>query len=383
MRKTITLLILLLTYTIVTTTTTFAENTIPSPTINSESAILIEANSGAILYEKNAHETLYPASLTKIATAIYAIEKGQLDDIVTVSANARSTAGTRVYLEQGEQVTLLKLIQGLLINSGNDAGVAIAEHLSGSVEQFSVDLNGYLQNEIHLTNTHFVNPTGLFHPDHVTTASDLAQLTQYAARNDIFMENFGMLELPWEGESWNTTIVSHHRILNGEIPVPNVTGGKTGYVPQSRFTLATTAENEHVNLIAITLKGTKYGIYRDTKALVNFALEQFETKEIPVGSKFTNGNNTFETSNTLFYTSLINEKITTNVNNEGLLTVSDQKGNELMSAQLTKLSSPEEPLFFESKKSESILPDTEEGSSAPLVIVLLAMLSILFFSRLR
>lgn len=383
MQKFITLIILLLTYNTLVTTTTFADNTLPSPTISSESAILIEANSGAILYEKNANETLYPASLTKIATAIYAIEKGQLDDIVTVSANARSTAGTRVYLEQGEQVTLLKLIQGLLINSGNDAGVAIAEHLSGSVEQFSVDINDYLQNEIHLTNTQFMNSTGLFHPDHVTTASDLAQLTQYAVRNDIFMSIFGMQELPWEGESWNTTIVSHHRILNGEIPVAHITGGKTGYVPQSRYTLATTAKNEHLNLIAITLKGTKYGIYRDTKELVNYAFELFETNEIPVGSKFTNGTNTFVTSNTLFYTSLINEAITTNVNKEGILTISGQDGNELLSAQITKLPSPEEPLFFESKKSEPISPNTEESSSGPMAIVLLAIISILFFSRLR
>ncbi|HZH60768.1 MAG TPA: D-alanyl-D-alanine carboxypeptidase, partial [Metabacillus sp.] len=95
----------------------------------SKAAVLVDAVSGQILYEKNSKEKLPPASITKIATAIFAIEKGNINDLVTVSENARNVEGTRVYLEIGEQVPLKKLIQGLVINSGNDAGVAIAEHL--------------------------------------------------------------------------------------------------------------------------------------------------------------------------------------------------------------------------------------------------------------
>src|SRR5690625_3476212 len=91
---------------------------------------------------------MYPASLTKIASAIYAIDKGNIEELVTVSQKARDTGRSKVYLEEGEQVTLKKLIQGLLINSGNDAGVAIAEHLSGSVEQFSADINKYFKSVI-------------------------------------------------------------------------------------------------------------------------------------------------------------------------------------------------------------------------------------------
>src|SRR5690625_5694469 len=114
---------------------------------------------------------MYPASLTKIASAIYAIDKGNIEELVTVSQKARDTGGSKVYLEEGEQVTLKKLIQGLLINSGNDAGVAIAEHLSGSVEQLSADINKYFKNVIGIKDTHFKNPHGLFNPKHVTTAA--------------------------------------------------------------------------------------------------------------------------------------------------------------------------------------------------------------------
>jgi formamidopyrimidine-DNA glycosylase len=106
-----------------------------------KAAVMIDTETGAVLYSKNPDEALYPASLTKIATAIYAIEKGNLNDIVTVSRNAATTEGTRVYLNIGEKVQLKKLIQGMLINSGNDAAVAIAEHLGGTVEQFEKDLN--------------------------------------------------------------------------------------------------------------------------------------------------------------------------------------------------------------------------------------------------
>ncbi|MFD5854137.1 D-alanyl-D-alanine carboxypeptidase family protein [Cytobacillus pseudoceanisediminis] len=107
-----------------------------SPVVSSGSAILIDANTGEVLFEKKATEEMYPASLTKIATAIYAIEKGNLNDIVTIGSNPRKIEGTRVYLEEGERVSLRKLIQGLIINSGNDAGVAIAEHMDGSIKGY-------------------------------------------------------------------------------------------------------------------------------------------------------------------------------------------------------------------------------------------------------
>lgn len=142
----------------------------------SESAILMDANSGVILYEKQKDKEMYPASITKIVSGLLAIKEGNLEDIVTVSQNAREAEGTRVYLEEGEEVTLEKLIQGLLINSGNDAGIAIAEHLDGSEEAFAERMTEFVQEKVGVTDSTFKNPHGLPDPEHVTTAHDMARL---------------------------------------------------------------------------------------------------------------------------------------------------------------------------------------------------------------
>jgi serine-type D-Ala-D-Ala carboxypeptidase (penicillin-binding protein 5/6) len=245
--------------------------------IKSEAAVLVDSETGAILYNKNSDERLYPASLTKIATAIYALENGNIDDVVTISPRAVKEEGTRVFLVEGEKVPLKKLIQGMLINSGNDAAVAIAEHIDGSVEQFAVNINKYLTEEIGVSNTNFTNPNGLFNENHYTTAKDLALITNYAKRNPVFTEIFGTKELPWSGESWETTLLTHHRLLKGEIPVEGITGGKTGFVNESKHTLATTAENENIKLTAIVLKGERSkDTYKDTEKLIEYGLNNFQ-----------------------------------------------------------------------------------------------------------
>ncbi|MBM7571019.1 D-alanyl-D-alanine carboxypeptidase [Aquibacillus albus] len=251
-----------------------------------ESVILMDSKSGQVLYEKNPNKKMYPASITKVATAIYALEKGKLNDIVTVSKRARQVDGTRVYLEEGEKVTLLKLIQGLLINSGNDAGVAIAEHLDGSVERFSDSLNKYLKAEVGLEHTHFKNPHGLFHPEHVTTATDIAKLMQYSMNNEKFQSIIATKELEWIGDAWETTIYNHHKML-GEIPYEGVIGGKNGYVSKSGHTLVTTAERSGLSLIAVTLNGSyPMDTYMDTIDLFDYGFERFESVKIEKGTEY-------------------------------------------------------------------------------------------------
>lgn len=290
------------------------------PDILSEAAILIDAKTGSVLYEKNADAKMYPASLTKIATAIYALEHGDLADVATVSENARSVEGSRVYLEEGEKVQLKKLIQGLLINSGNDAGVAIAEHLHGSIEAFAANLNRYLK-KIGLENTNFVNPHGLFDPNHVTTAEDMAKLTRYAIENQDFSEIFGTKELEWHGESWQTTIYTHHKLLR-EMPYEGATGGKTGYTARSRNTLVTTAERENLHLIAVVLKGeNRQMVYNDTVNLLDFGFEYYQTASIPKGAAFVANGDTFVAANDFYYTQKIGEPIKKKVNPEGILEI--------------------------------------------------------------
>ncbi len=325
----------------------FAQNSQPidAPTIKSDAVILLDANTGSILYEKNSDTKLYPASLTKMATAIYAIETGNLDDIVTVSANAYETGGTRVYLEEGENVTLKHLIQGLLINSGNDAGVAIAEHLDGSVEDFAKSINSYLQKEVGVKQTHFSNPHGLFDENHYTTAYDLALITKYALKNPVFREIFGTKELAWNGESWDTTLYSHHLLLRGEIPYEGITGGKTGFVQQSRFTLSTSAEKGEMSLIAIVLKADRNEIaYEDTVELLDYGFENFEVKEVATDKSYIGDKKeSYHLSKPLKFTQMKNEEVQIAMNDQGVLQVLGDDGRLLATKQM-KMDIPKEAL---------------------------------------
>ncbi|UOR11689.1 D-alanyl-D-alanine carboxypeptidase family protein [Halobacillus amylolyticus] len=335
MKKMLLIITTLLTIYSLLVPTVFAKSDPSPPTLLSEAAIVIDAKSGEVLYEKNGKTQKYPASLTKIATAIYAIETADLDEVVTVSKNARHTEGTRVYLEEGEQVPLKKLLQGLLINSGNDAGVAIAEHLSGSVDQFASEINSYLKNEIGVKNTHFKNPHGLFNPEHVTTAEDLAAITQYAMKNEVFRNIFGTKKLEWNGDAWDTTLFSHHKLMRQKPYEEIVTGGKTGYVDQSGFTLATTAEKENISLIIITLNSdTQRGAYNDTMKLLEYGLENFETSSIPKGKTFMAEGTEYITSEKLYFTHPLNELTNKQVKEDGSLQIIDRNGENLASFQL-------------------------------------------------
>jgi serine-type D-Ala-D-Ala carboxypeptidase (penicillin-binding protein 5/6) len=296
------------------------------PAIVSEAAVLIDSQSKAILYDKNGSDRMYPASLTKIATAIYAIKKGSLDDIVTVSRNAVETEGTKVYLEEGEKTTLRHLIEGMLINSGNDAAAAIAEHLDGNMEEYEKNVNRFLEKEVHVHNTHFTNPHGLFDERHYTTAEDMALITSYALKDDTFRTIYGTKELAWDGESWDTTIFTHHRMLKGEVPYTGITGGKTGFVNESKQTLATSAENGKIQLTAIVMKADfKRDIYNDTKTLFDYGFSHFKSSMISKETSFQKGDQFYFSGKDRFVTIPLNhfEKIVTE---EGLLKIVDGSG---------------------------------------------------------
>lgn len=304
----------------------------------SVSAILVDSTTGRVLYEKNAYERMYPASLTKIATAIYAIETGHLDDQIIIGKNVEQTDGTKVYLVEGEKVTLKHLLQGLLINSGNDAGVAIAEYLSGSVSTFAEQLNKFLVDTVGVSATHFVNPHGLFDKDHYTTSYDLAKITNYAIQNETFRQIFGTKELKWNGQDWKTTLITHHLMLKGEIDYKEVTGGKTGYVDQSGQTLATTAENDHIHLTVIVMNAkSKREAYNDTKKLLNYGFKHFETSSLPKGAMFKIGEEVYKIPKEIVFTKPLNGVVSENVSNKGMLKIIDNKGVSLDSFQLSPI----------------------------------------------
>lgn len=306
------------------------------PNIDSEAAVLMDMNSGAVLYNKNSEVKMYPASLTKIATAIYALEKGNLQDKVVVSKEATEVDGTRVYLEEGEVVTLEHLIQGMLINSGNDAAAAIAIHIDGSMEVFSSQINKFLEEKVKVYHTHFTNPHGLFDENHYTTAKDLAIITNYAMRNPDFKRIFGTKELSWDGKSWDTTLITHHLLLKGEIPYEEVTGGKTGYVNESKHTLATTAENDQIQLTAIVLKASDQNkAYADTQILLDYGLNNFYTEKVGKSATYQIGKNTFITNKDYYVTSTLNGP-EREINSEGLLEMFGPTGDVIQTIQLEK-----------------------------------------------
>lgn len=306
---------------------------VEGPEIQSETAILIDATSGAVLFDQKSHEKMYPASITKIVTAILAIESNRLDEIVTVSKRAREVDGTRVYLEEGEQVPLMKLVQGLMINSGNDAGVAIAEHLAGSVEAFAEQMNDFATKKIGVKDTHFENPHGLFGEEHYSTAYDFAMITKYAITNPTFREIMGTSEFPWKGESWDTTIFNHHWMLR-EWPYEGVIGGKNGYIDQSGHTLVTAASRENLTLIAVVLKATtKRMMYNDTEKLFDFGFANFETGEVTAPQEFTDDNQVkYQLEDPIYYTKKIGETVDLSVDTSGELSIIGED-ERLISAQ--------------------------------------------------
>ena len=160
--------------------------------VKSSYAVVMDANSGNILYNKGGDETIYPASTSKILTCIVAIENSEMDDIVTVSQNAlkgQENNGAHIGLKAGEKLTMKDALYGMMLESANDASIAIAESISGSEEEFAKLLNEKAK-ELGLENSHFVTPNGLFDDEHYTTAKDLAIITKYAMENEEFLKIF-------------------------------------------------------------------------------------------------------------------------------------------------------------------------------------------------
>lgn len=350
------------------------------PEIISEAAILMEAQSGAVLYQKNADIKMAPASLTKIATAIYAIEKGNLDDIVTVTKEATKVKGTRVYLVEGEQVTLKRLIQGMLINSGNDAALAIALYLDGNEKTFAKRMNQYLQETIGVDSTHFTNPHGLYDENHYTTARDLALITNYAMKNPVFREIFGTKELIWDGQEWKTTLITHHLLLKGDYLYEGITGGKTGFVNESKQTLATTAEQKQMKLTAIVLKADyKKQIYQDTQQLLDYGFQHYRIETIEKATVYETGGKKFIADKNIPII-LPKDEHRESLSSDGALRLYNTRGELMQTVVLKEEMKPKPVAGLNETKNMETLHEYKSiiGSNNLLIVVLLAM-TVLFF----
>jgi len=247
----------------------------PPPVISAQTAIMVEANSGEVLYEKNPEQKAYPASITKIMTALLAIEKGDLDKKVKISENAAGVEGSSIYLEAGEKITLRDLVYGLMLRSGNDAAIAIAEEIGGSTERFVIMMNKRAR-ELGAYRTLFVNPNGLHSSGHYTTAKDMALIAMAAMKNPEFKKVAA-------AKSWvaDRGEGKYNYFFNKNKVVYQYTGGtgiKIGFTKAAGRTLVASSERDGMELICVVMNAP--GWFQDTYKLMDYGYDQYETVKI-------------------------------------------------------------------------------------------------------
>lgn len=279
MRKLI-LYILLLSF-VVSIVPVYAD-TVP-PVVTAPSAILIDAVSGKVLYEKNADEKHYPASTTKVMTGLLAVEHGKMDDVVTAGENVThiEPGSSQIYLIPGEQLTMEQLLHALMLESANDAAIAIAEHISGSVEEFAKLMNKRAK-ELGATNTNFVNPNGLHNDNHYTTPRDLAMIAKYAMTLDKFRSVVKEVKytIPKTNKQDERNYITNSNKLiwqtYDKFRYEYATGIKTGYTVKAKQCLVGGAKKGDVELISVVMGAEGQNIYSDTVALFEYGFANYE-----------------------------------------------------------------------------------------------------------
>ncbi len=240
--------------------------------ISAGAAIVMDTVSGRVLYEKNAYKRNSIASTTKIMTAIVALENGRDDEDVIVSKKAASISGSQVNLQEGKTYKLGDLMYAMMLRSGNDAAIAIAEHIGGSIEAF-VEMMNRKAAEIGATNTNFVTPHGLDNPQHYSTPYDLALITQYALKNEKFCKIVGTKNTTFQ----NGNISNTNEMLG---LYPGADGVKTGYTGQAGRCLVTSATQNGWRIISVVLNcGSRSIRAQNSKVLLDYAFENYKSYE--------------------------------------------------------------------------------------------------------
>ncbi|MDO4339533.1 MAG: D-alanyl-D-alanine carboxypeptidase family protein [Eubacteriales bacterium] len=255
------------------------------PKIEAESAILMDVVTEAVLYSKNADKQQYPASITKIMTALLACENLDMNGSMVVSESAAygiEPGSSTIYAETDEQLTYEQAMMGLMLESANEMALALAEETSGSTKKF-VELMNRRAAQLGCTNTHFNNPNGLPDETHYTTANDMAKIAKAAWFNPLFRKfvTEDYYEIPPTNKQPETRyLLNHHKMMAGrEYAYDGVLGGKTGYTDVAGSTLVTYAKRGNTILMAVVLKSIN-GAYSDTAALLDYGFNCFEKKDL-------------------------------------------------------------------------------------------------------
>jgi len=273
----------LLTISFLTPTISYAETNNADLAKNTKAALLLERDTGTILYAKNEHEKLAPASLTKIMTLLLimeAIEREELSvtDVVTVSERAASMGGSQVFLEAGEEMTVEDLIKAIAIASANDASVALAEEIAGTEEIFVQRMNEKVK-ELQLENTKFQNSSGLPAKDHYTTAYDMAIMSKELLKYEDIVNYTSIYEdYLRKGEENEFWLVNTNKLVRFH---PNVDGLKTGYTSEAKYCLTASALKDDMRVVAVVM-GAESSKERNATVseMINYAFSNYETKKI-------------------------------------------------------------------------------------------------------
>jgi len=261
-----------------------------TPQITAEAGVILDANTGLVLFDKNKDVKLEPASITKVMTALLALENLDMKKTVIIDEETSFTDGSRIYLLEGEEVTVEDLMYALLLESANDSAVAIAKEISGSVAEFAKLMNKRAK-EIGAKNTNFVNPHGLHADGHVTTAYDMALIAQTAMRNQDFRKFIMTYRHVIEKTNKQPTrfLYNTNRLIYDEktkvdangilrpAKYDGATGIKTGYTPEAGGCLISGAEIDGSEFIAVVLKSTDLGRFGDGITLLDFAFANYKS----------------------------------------------------------------------------------------------------------
>lgn len=296
-----------------------------APSVNAESAILMDLSSGAILYEKNAHKPQYPASITKIMTTLLAIENCSMGEIVTFSHDAVfgiEMGSSHIGIDEGEKLTIEQSLYAIMLASANEVSWGVGEHVAGTLSDFANMMNARAK-ELGCLNTHFVNANGLHHDDHYTTAHDMALIARAAMQYDTFRKITATKRYtipPTNKHDIDNIFLNHHQMLMGnnypQYKYEYCTGGKTGYTSKAGSTLVTFAKKGDMELVCVVMRAngatSPENEYTDTTGLFDWAFENFTQYDISAAASeledselqlFTKYNPLFDTKQTPLYLS--------------------------------------------------------------------------------
>lgn len=283
------------------------ENWPDGPLVGAESAIVIEANTGIVLYSKNIHEKLYPASTTKILTCLIAAENSSLDEIVSFSNHAVFSierGSSNMGMDVGQSITMEECLYGILVGSANEVANAVAEHIGGSTENFAEMMNQKAA-ELGCQDSHFANANGLHNDNHYTSAYDLSLIAREFFQNELLTKISGTPTQhfePSENQPDDFILRTHHRLVTQEYPYEGIIGGKTGYTDKARQTLVTCAERNGMKLICVVMKEESPNQFTDTIDLLNYGFNNFEVVNVSENETEFNIDNAdfFQSNNDIF-----------------------------------------------------------------------------------